>query len=112
MPASRATISREVRKSTFENGSSSSRILGSFSNARASDIRCRMPWEYCPTGRARDGSSRTARIADATRTIRDPIQPRKIFQILDAAHFVIKKRGMRHVSDLVADIAKLLRPKD
>src|SRR5262249_35194969 len=60
--ASNPAISFAERASTFEKGSSSKSSCGSFNSARASDIRCRMPCEYCPMGRSRPGSSFTAAI--------------------------------------------------
>ena len=67
-PLSKPTISRAECTSTLENGSSSNRILGSCRMARASDMRCRMPCEYLPTGRDNSGSSPTERITCSQRS--------------------------------------------
>src|ERR1019366_4527564 len=71
--ASRWTISVAEWVSTFEKGSSSKRILGSFSKARAKDMRCFMPCEYWPTGRTRSGSRPTARMTSTQRVL--PVIP-------------------------------------
>jgi hypothetical protein len=67
MPLSKPTISRAECTSTLENGSSSNNIPGSCKIARASDMRCRIPCEYFPTGRDNSGSSPTARITCSQR---------------------------------------------
>src|ERR1700691_6722460 len=43
----------------------------------------------------------------ATRIAGDSIEPGEVFEILHPAHLVIKKRWMRHVTHLVADVVKL-----
>ncbi len=88
------TISRAERTSTLEKGSSSSRILGSFSSARASDIRCRMPCEYCPTGAQRGVKLHRANhgfgsIADHLR-FRKAVQNNASFPFRSSRHRAVK----------------------
>src|SRR5258708_9562605 len=48
----------------------------------------------------------------AARTIGDSIETGKVSKVLHPAHLVIKKRRMRHVTDLLANVAKPAGPKD
>ena len=107
MVFSNPTISRAECTSTFENGSSSSNTLGSCRIARASDIRCRIPCEYCPTGRVNAGSSLTDSNRFAAAIVAgNPIQPGEVAQVLHPAHLVIEQRRMRHVADIAAGGAR------
>ena len=88
--ASSVTISRAERTSTLEKGSSSSRILGSLSSARASDNLWRMPWEYCATGRVKRGiETYGSHVSGAASIISDAVEAGEIAQVLHAAHFVV-----------------------
>ncbi len=96
-------MARAERTSTLEKGSSSKRILGSLSSARASDNLCRMPWEYCATGRARVGIEiYGGHAGGASLIVVDPVQTGEVTQVLHAAHFVIEQRRMGHVAELMA----------
>ena len=107
--ASSPAISRAERTSTLEKGSSSRRILGSFSSARASDIRCRMPCEYWPTGRVerRIELHGADHHLAANVVIVNSVQAGEVAQVLHAAHFVVEQRRMRHVAELRADLAQI-----
>ena len=106
------TISRAERTSTFEKGSSSSRILGSCRIARASDILCRIPCEYCPTGRAQFGIEPDCRNAlPRSAVFCNPVEPREVAQILHPAHLVIQQGRMRHVAEFAASLARIAFPK-
>ena len=63
--ASSASMRSALARSMLEKGSSSSSSSGCDSSTRASEVRCRMPCEYCPTGRASAGSSPTMRSASS-----------------------------------------------
>ena len=106
IPASNFTISRAEWMSTFENGSSSSRIfriiqqrprqrhslphaLRILSNR---PLQCRIQADRCN----RRGT---------TRIVLDAVEPREVAQILHAAHLVVEQRRMRHVPKFAAHFA-------
>ena len=111
-PASSSTICRALSTSMLEKGSSSSSSSGDGSSTRASEVRWRMPCEYCPSVRFRCGiEAHLAQGFVRREAVAAGIEAGEVAQILLRGQLVVEHGRVAHVADARARLVRLESPK-